>query len=229
MTFFDRLCAKTQAERADFQSISVIKTAVNQGVTVDLYGQYLTQAYHHVRFTVPLLQHALDNCDVGDEAYANALAEYIEEETGHDEWILDDIKALGLDAEAVRHGRGSLACRVMISHAYALIEHQSPYALLGMVHVLEGMSVELAEQAAGAIRLGFEHAGFGDTPPDAFSYLTSHGALDVEHVQFFENLVNTITNSEIQNLIVMSAKDFYILFGNMFRALGDEVFFKPIA
>lgn len=223
MTFFEHLRTETQSERADFQSISVIQAAVSQGVTVELYGKYLTQAYHHVRFTVPLLQRALDKCTIGDEAYANALAEYIEEESGHDEWILNDIKALGLDAEAVRHGCGSLACRVMISHAYYLIEHQSPYALLGMVHVLEGMSVELAEQAAGAIRLGFEHAGFGDTPPDAFSYLTSHGALDVEHVQFFEDLVNTIANPEIQNLIVMSAKDFYILFGDMFRALGDEV------
>jgi len=25
----------------------------------------------------------------------------------------------------------------------------------------------------------------------------------------------------------MSAKDFYILFGNMFRALGDEMLIKP--
>ena len=218
MTFYDRLLSETTSEREDFQSISVIQTAISQGVTRALYAKYLTQAYHHVRFTVPLLQLALDRCGADDAAYAGALKEYIDEESGHDEWILDDIKALGEDGEAVRHGRGGFACRVMISHAHYLIEHQSPYALLGMVHVLEGMSVELAQQAAGAIA-----AGFGDTPPKAFSYLTSHGALDMEHVQFFEDLVNTIDDTNIENLIIESAKDFYKLFGNMFRELGDEM------
>jgi len=218
MTFFDRLVAETQAEREDFQSISVIQTAVSQGVTKELYAQYLTQAYHHVRFTVPLLELALEGCNVGDEAYANALAEYIEEEAGHDEWILDDIKALGEDSEAVRAGRGGFACRVMISHAYYLIEHQSPYALLGMVHVLEGMSVVLADQAAGAIR-----ARFGDNPPTAFSYLTSHGGLDMEHVKFFEDLVNGLGERDVEDIIIASAKDFYKLFGNMFRELGEAL------
>jgi len=218
MTFFDRLGAETQVEREDFQSISVIQTAVSQGVTKELYAQYLTQAYHHVRFTVPLLELALEGCNVGDEAYANALAEYIEEEAGHDEWILDDIKALGEDSEAVRAGRGGFACRVMISHAYYLIERQSPYALLGMVHVLEGMSVVLADQAAGAIR-----ASFGDNPPNAFSYLTSHGALDMEHVKFFEDLVNGLGERDVEDIIIASAKDFYKLFGNMFRELGEAL------
>ena len=222
MTFFDRLVTETQAEREDFQSISVIQAAVSQGVTQELYAKYLTQAYHHVRFTVPLLEFALEGCKVGDETYANALAEYIEEEAGHDEWILDDIKALGEDSEAVRNGRGGFACRVMISHAYYLIEHQSPYALLGMVHVLEGMSVVLADQAAGAIR-----AGFGDNPPNAFSYLTSHGALDMEHVKFFEDLVNALDDVETQDIIIAAAKDFYKLFGNMFRELGEALLQTP--
>lgn len=218
MTFFDRLLSETQTEREGFQSIEVIQAAVQHGVTHALYAKYLEQAYHHVRFTVPLLQLAQDHCGDGDAAYQAALKEYIEEEEGHDEWILDDIKALGVDSEAVRHGQGGFACRVMISHAHYLIEHVSPYALLGMVHVLEGMSVVLADKAAGAIR-----AGFGDTPPDAFSYLTSHGALDQDHVKFFEDLVNGLNDPAREELIIAAAKDFYILFGNMFRELGAEL------
>ena len=214
MTFYQRLVADTQDERQDFQSIELIQHATQKGVTRDLYAKYLEQAYHHVRFTVPLLELARGRCGATDTAYVNALAEYIEEESGHDEWILNDIKALGADSEAVRHGQGGFACRMMVAYAHFAIEHISPYALLGMVHVLEGMSVELADKAAGAIA-----ASFGDTPPDAFSYLTSHGALDIEHVQFFEDLVNSIDNTEIENLVVSAAKDFYILFGNMFREL----------
>ena len=218
MTFFQRLLDETTDERQDFQSIELIQHATQKGVTRDLYAKYLEQAYHHVRFTVPLLELARDRCGATDRAYVNALAEYIDEESGHDEWILDDIKALGadlgVDSEAVRHGQGGFACRMMVAYAHYAIDHISPYALLGMVHVLEGMSVELAEKAAGAIA-----ASFGDAPPNAFSYLTSHGALDTEHVQFFEDLVNDIDNKAIENIIVEAAKDFYVLFGNMFREL----------
>ena len=214
MTFYDRLLSATEAERTDFQAIGLIQHAVQKGVTRELYAKYLEQAYHHVRFTVPLLELARDNCGANDSAYINALAEYIDEESGHDEWILDDINALGADGEAVRNGQGGFACRVMIGYAHYAVEHISPYALLGMVHVLEGMSVELAEKAAGAIA-----ASFGETPPNAFSYLTSHGALDTEHVQFFEDLVNGIHDPAIEAIIIAAAKDFYVLFGNMFREL----------
>lgn len=214
MTFFQRLIAGTKIERQDFQSIELIQHATQKGVTSDLYAKYLEQAYHHVRFTVPLLELARDRCGTDDTAYVSALKEYIKEESGHDEWILDDIKALGADSEAVRHGQGGFACRMMVAYAHFAVEHISPYALLGMVHVLEGMSVELADKAAGAIA-----ASFGDTPPNAFSYLTSHGALDIEHVQFFEDLVNSLDDTEIENIVITAAKDFYILFGNMFREL----------
>lgn len=214
MSFFERLMRETETEREDFRSIGLIEHAVKNGVTVDLYGKYLEQAYHHVRFTVPLLELALDNCGVNDYAYADALAEYIKEESGHDEWILDDIAALGFDKEAVRNGQGGFACRVMVGYAHYAIEHISAYALLGMVHVLEGMSVELAHKAAGAIA-----KGFGDNPPNAFSYLTSHGSLDTEHVRFFEELVNGIDDKQTEDIIVQAAKDFYKLFGNVFREL----------
>ena len=219
MTFFKRLMSATTQRREDFRSIELIQHTVQHGVTPQLYGAYLEQAYHHVRFTVPLLKLARDTCVAqGDESYVAALEEYIEEEDGHDEWILEDIKALGIDSEAVRNGQGGFACRIMIAYAHYVIEHISPYGLLGMVHVLEGMSVELADNAAGSIA-----KSFGENPPNAFSYLTSHGALDIEHVQFFENVVNGIQNPEIEDIIIQAAQDFYVLFGNMFRELGKQL------
>jgi len=34
---------------------------------------------------------------------------YVREEYGHQEWVLDDIRACGGDAESVRHGAPALA------------------------------------------------------------------------------------------------------------------------
>ncbi|MBC8269128.1 MAG: iron-containing redox enzyme family protein [Rhodospirillaceae bacterium] len=212
MSFYQELLDQTAQERADFISIRLISHVVENGVSRNLYADFLSQAYHHVRHTCPLLQAALERCGPQDETYKTALQEYIREEEGHDEWILDDIRALGFDDQAVRAGQARLACRVMVSHAYFQLDKVSPYALLGMVHVLEGMSMLLADKAAKSIA-----ESLGDESLQAFSYLTSHGTLDIEHVAFFESLVNTISDQQIQKLIINSAKDFYRLYGDIFR------------
>ncbi|HKX56866.1 MAG TPA: iron-containing redox enzyme family protein, partial [Xanthomonadales bacterium] len=92
----------------------------------------------------------------------------------------------------------------------------NPVGFFGMVHVLEGTSIRLADQAADTIRhsLGL--------PKKAFSYLYSHGALDLEHVKFFEGLMNRINDAHDQAQVIHSAQVFYILYGNIFRSLGED-------
>ena len=70
-----------------------------------------------------------------------AVAEYIDEEIGHEEWILNDIAAAGGDADAVRASHPDLAAEVMVAYAYDLLNRGNPAALFGMVFVLEGSSV----------------------------------------------------------------------------------------
>ena len=72
--------------------------------------------------------------------------------SGHEEWILDDIRACGGDAEAVRHGPPGHATEVMVAYAYDTIARRNPLGFFGMVHVLEGTSVSLALLAADAIQ-----------------------------------------------------------------------------
>ncbi len=217
MSFYQELLDQTAQHRADFMAIRLIGHVVENGVSLGLYADFLDQAYHHVRHTCPLLLAAHERSGPQDAVYKAALLDYIKEEEGHDEWILDDIRALGFDDQAVRDGQARLPCRVMVSHGYFLIDKVSPYALLGMVHVLEGMSMLLADKAARAIA-----ESFGDEPPEAFSYLTSHGALDIKHVAFFEGLVNSIEDQQTQRIIISSAKDFYILYGDIFRDIDSK-------
>ena len=83
------------------------------GVTRGMYLDFLTQAYHHVKHTFPLLASA--TARTTDASYPNALLAYMNEERGHDEWILDDIRAIGGDTEAVRDGRPGAACELMVT------------------------------------------------------------------------------------------------------------------
>ena len=161
----------------------------------------------------PLLALAAARTD--DEAYQDALVEYMDEERGHEKWILDDIAAMGGDASALRRGKPGIACQVMVGYSYYAIEWISPYAMLGSVHVLEGMSTLLADKAADAIQRSLGQRGEG-----GFSYLRSHGALDIEHVAFFKSLVNGIIDPEVQQIVIDASKVFYRLYGDIYRELS---------
>lgn len=217
MNFYDTLVAATAPERTAFTQIPIIRAALSDGVDPALYVAFLNSAYHHVRYTVPLMQAALAKCGPKDDALADGLREYILEEVGHEEWILDDIAALGGDKAASRTGRPPLAVRAMVAMAYHLIAEEGPYALLGMVHVLEGMSVALADKAAEAIRHRVAPGTQG-----GFSYLISHGGLDVSHVKGFADLLDAIDTPERRAIVIAAAREFYALYGNIFRDLAAQ-------
>ena len=118
---------------------------------------------------------------------------------------------------AGRCSEPSPATELMVAYAYDTVQRRNPVGFFGMVHVLEGTSVTTADRAADAIKQAL------DLPDKAFSYLRSHGALDVEHCAFFESLMEKITDREDQDCIVHSARMFYRLYADIFRTLPTDV------
>jgi len=216
MTIYERLLAATEAERNELQSLPIIRAGASGQVSRAAYIAFLTEAYHHVKHTTPLLMACGARLPERYEWLRSAVAEYIEEEVGHQEWILNDIKACGGDAEAVRNGKPRVATELMVAYAYDTIARINPVGFFGMVLVLEGTSVALATNAGKALQ---QSLGLGNK---AFSYLTSHGSLDVGHVDFYASLINRITDPADQACLIHSAKMFYKLYGDIFRDLGDR-------
>ncbi len=212
MTPYEYLLTETAAARAEFLAIPLLARAVTGSVPRPLYIEFLTQAYHHVRHTCFLM--SLAAVKTADISYRAALNSYRIEEQGHDKWILDDIAAMGGDAEAITYSRARTPCRAMVGYAHYAIDWISPYSLLGMIHVLEGTSAELATKVANALE-----NSFGLTSGEGFVYLRSHGALDVDHVAFFKDLINQIGNPSAMPVIIDSATMMYWLYGNIFRDL----------
>jgi len=205
---------ETEQERNAFLSIPLLHQAVAGELSEELYLSFLKQAYHHVKHTTPLLMACGSQLPERLEWLREAVGEYIEEEMGHQEWILNDIAALGEDKEAVRYGTPNIETELMVSYAWDTIQRRNPVGFFGMVLVLEGTSVELAVRAADAIETTLE------LPKEAFSYLRSHGSLDIEHVDFYERLMNRLELVEDQNAIIHCAKVMYRLYGGIFRSLS---------
>ncbi len=213
MSFHEQLIAETAESRDAFLSIPLVRSTIRNGASRKLYLDFLAEAFHHVKHTFPLL--ALAASRTPDQRYQDALVEYMEEERGHEKWILNDIRAVGGDADRVRDGQGGPACRIMVAYAYYAIEHISPYAFLGSVHVLEGISVLLADQVADAMK-----ASLGLESDTGFTYLRTHGSLDTEHVAFFRTLVDGFSDRKTQRIIIDNARIFYRLYGSIFHDLG---------
>jgi len=215
--FFDRLMAETRSEQARFAMTPQLIAGLTGQISRRDYIAYLTQAFHHVRHTVPLMAEARARLSkLSKDLFVEALDDYIIEETGHEEWILDDIAAAGGDRAAAQASSPAAATNAMVEHAYQKIRNGNPAAFFGMVFVLEGTSVAMASNGAAAVqqRLGL--------PEAAFRYLNSHGALDQDHMKFFEGLMNRIEDPDDQAAIIAMAKEMFGLFGGMFGAIELE-------
>ncbi|CAB3636631.1 MAG: TenA family transcriptional regulator [Achromobacter pulmonis] len=221
MPFYDTLLSETRQHRDRLIQTPIIQECLRGEVTLPGYVAFLREAYHHVRHTVPLMHSCRARIPARLDWLDEALDEYIEEETGHDEWILNDLRALGEDADAVKRAGPGPATEIMVAYAYDTINRNNPVGFFGMVHVLEGTSVALALNAADRIQQGL------GLPPAAFSYLRSHGTLDQEHTAHFAELVNDLDDPADQAAVVHAARMFYGLYGGIFqglpRAAADEV------
>ena len=212
MSFYEHLTAATAADRAQLFAAPVVADCLQGRVTLASYLAFLGQAYHHVRHTTPLLMTLGGRLPERLSWLRRPVAEYIDEEIGHEEWILNDIAAAGGDADAVRASQPDLPAEVMVAYAYDLLNRGNPAAFFGMVFVLEGTSVALALQAADRIQQALA------LPNSAFSYLRSHGTLDQQHTRHLADLLERMTPAD-QADVLRSVRVFYQLYADVFRTL----------
>ena len=216
MGFYDELNSVSATHREYLLSAPIIINCMSEGISLECYVAFLQQAYHHVKHTIPLLMATGARLPESKEWLREAVAKYIEEEVGHQEWILNDIEACGFDKEKARRSTPNLSTEMMVSYAYDTINRVSPLGFFGMVHVLEGTSINIADLAADKIQ---EKLSLSD---QMFSYLRSHGKLDQKHVKFFKDLMNRIVDLDEQAQIIHAANRFYRLYGDVFRELSPE-------
>ena len=212
--FHDDLVMSTAADRDALLAAPIIGLALAGRVTRAQYIAFLEQAYHHVRHTVPLLMICAARLPERLEWLRETSVDYIEEEIGHDQWILNDLAACGADRDTVRRSAPGMATDVMVGYAFDTVQRRNPLGFFGMAHVLEGTSVALATRAASALQSAL------GLPNEAFTYLTSHGALDIDHTANFARLMNRLEDPEDRADVVRSAKTFFRLYGDIFRSIA---------
>ena len=215
MSFFEQLTLATAAERQRLVSAPIIGRALAGGIRRDEYIAFLTQAFHHVRHTVPLMMAVGSRLPAHLGWLRKEIVHYAEEEEGHEQWILNDIAAAGGDAGMAEQSHPSPATDAMVAYAYDTAMRRNPVGFFGMVFVLEGTSVALALHAADRIQAAL------NLPGNAFSYLRSHGQLDKEHVHHLQGILDRLAVPGDRAAVMNCARVMFTLYGNVFRGLDD--------
>ena len=223
MNLYDQLQRDTTADREFLLEAPAIQRALRGEVTREIYLAFLTQAYHHVRHTVPLLMAVGAHLPDRHAWLRDPILHYINEEAGHEQWILNDIEHAGGDRHAASVSAPAVATECLVAYAYDTVLRRNPLGFFGMVFVLEGTSVALALHAADRIQatLGLS--------PQAFSYLRSHGELDQEHVGDLASILARIDQPEDRDAVIGCARGVFWLYGHMFRSLEGLAPLQTIA
>jgi pyrroloquinoline quinone (PQQ) biosynthesis protein C len=215
MNFHDELSARTTRERQRLIAAPIIGRTLAGALTRAEYIAFLTQAFHHVRHTVPLMMAVGSRLPERLNWLRKEVVHYAEEEEGHEQWILNDIAAAGGDPEEAISAAPSSATDAMIGYAYDTVMRRNAVGFFGMVFVLEGTSVSLALNAAEQIQKGLA------LPAKALTYLRSHGQLDREHIHHLSGILNRLDDGSDRSAVLTCARVMFTLYGNVFRELDD--------
>jgi len=158
----------------------------------EIVPRFLAAGYQVSRTAVPLMETALAQARAlaPDDAVASGLASYLErhipeemhgEEPG--EGALDDLAALGVDAEDLRTRLPASKIAALVGGQYYWILHHHPVAVLGFLQ-LERFHPhrETVEQLIETTVL----------PREGFDQLLLHAELDVEHAAELDRVVDDL-------------------------------------
>ncbi len=170
----------------------------------ELFPHLLFRMYCEARATVHLLGTAIDrvasapSADALSEPFLAYLRRLQKEETGHDDWLLQSLEALGFPRDEIRSQCPPHTTAAMVGSQYYWIHHHHPIALLGYIKVLENdpSPLETIQDFIRATGL----------PRKAFTYHLGHVDLESEHNRQLDELLDSLPlHPEHQALIGSNA------------------------
>jgi hypothetical protein len=183
-----------------------------------LYPALLCNIHSVIRASVPLMEAAQaaarvrEDHDVVAACVARYLGRHIPEEMDHDEWLLDDLEALGVERESVAQRLPSSTVAAMVGSQYYWAAHVHPVCLLGYLAVLEGepASIPFLEGVIARTEL----------PRAAFRSFIKHAHLDQHHrADLYEALDEMPLTPEHTAALGLSAMQTVHLLGLSFEEL----------
>jgi hypothetical protein len=216
MSFFITLVESSDAHRRAIERMPKVHSMVHKGLSLPEYRAFLHDLYHIVWHFCPIMQVAVERCDESLAAVRCDLLERIQEETGHDAWVIEDIVAVGGDPGRARVDAPSVPVQAMIGFNYYAAERVHPCSVLGMLYVLEVIASVYGGKAADSIA----RATGREASAGGFRFLSSHATMDADHMAKLNVLLKTIEDPVAQAAVINSTRVNFHQFGQLFTEEG---------
>jgi pyrroloquinoline quinone (PQQ) biosynthesis protein C len=222
MSFFITLIERSDTSRRAIESSPKVHAMIHKGLTLPEYRAFLHDLYHIVLNFCPIMAAAVARCNGGMDTVRDELRERIEEETGHEQWVLEDVAAVGGDVRSVTATPPSAPVQAMIGFNYDAASRVHPYSVLGMLYVLE----VIASVYGGKVADSIARAIGRDPEKGGFRFLSSHATMDADHMAKLNVLLKTIHDPAGQAAIIESTRVNFHQFGQLF---ADDGFVSHLA
>jgi hypothetical protein len=215
MSFFITLLENSDASRRAIETSPKVQSMMHKGLPLAEYRAFLRDLYHIVWHFCPVMAVAAARIHDDLRNVRYELWERIEEEKGHEDWVLEDIKSVGGDSN-VHAALPSAPVQAMIGYNYYAAERVHPCSVLGMLYVLEVVASVYGGKAADSIARAIGR----ETGAGGFRFLSSHATMDADHMAKLNVLLKTITDPAAQAAVLESTRVNFHQFGQLFSEGG---------
>ena len=199
LPFFADLVMRTDEARRDFETNPVVLDAVAHGMPIERYRKLLLELYHVVWHFNPVCAAAASRVPDTLREVRYFLYEHMHEESGHEQWVLNDLEAVGIGHAATIEHLPSLDTLALNGYNYWAADRRHPCSALGMMYTLEVIASVYGGTFSSAIRDSLLLEG-----DRGISFINSHATMDMEHMASLRQILNTVTDDEARRAIVES-------------------------
>ena len=200
LPFFVELISRTDEARREFETHPVVLDAVANGMPVARYRKLLLELYNVVWHFNPVCAAAASRVPDAQAAVRYFLYEHMHEESGHEEWVVNDLAAVGVERAAALDHAPSMHTLALTGYNYWSADRRHPCSVLGMMYTLEVIASVYGGPFASAIRESLLLEG-----ERGVSFISSHATMDAEHMAELRTVLNTITDVAAHEAVVESA------------------------
>jgi pyrroloquinoline quinone (PQQ) biosynthesis protein C len=198
--FFMSLVERTDQARRDFETHPVALRAAADGLTVERYRRLLLELYQIVWHFNPICAAAASRLTDRHRELRYYLYRHMDEEAGHEQWVGNDLEAMGVVDAALRAHQPLADTLALIGYNHWSADRRNPCSVLGMMYVLEVIASVYGGTFASAMRESLLLVG-----DRGVSFIGSHATLDAEHMVQLRKVLCTVEDNEAQEAIVESA------------------------
>ncbi len=214
LPFFADLVMRTDEARREFETHPVVLDAVANGMSVERYRKLLLELYHVVWHFNPVCAAAASRVPDSHRQVRYFLYEHMHEESGHENWVMNDLEAVGVAPDETRVYRPSVHVLALTGYNHWSADRRHPCSVLGMMYALEVIASVYGGTFSSAIRDSLLLEG-----DQGVSFISSHATMDTEHMIELRQVLNTITDDEARDAVAESAALNFFYFTRMFEAV----------